>query len=328
MRRRALAAMLVALASALFFTATYVLNRAMASAGGHWAWSASLRYLLTLPMLACIVPSRGGFAPVFRALASHPRAWLTWSAIGFTLFCVCLTWSAAFAPAWLVAGTFQLTVVAGMLLAPFIYTDERRRLPGGALALGLAIVGGVVAMQLGHFHGALGGDALLALGSTTLAAVLYPLGNRKILLHLERTGESLNATQRVFGMTLASQPFWLIVVVYAAHEAGAPSIAEIALAGGVALFAGTIATILFFRATSMVQDDAAALGAVEAMQAAEILFSTALGVAFLGESAPRGVAALGALVVVAGIVALGLLAGRGSAGDARRFDALESDRGA
>ena len=74
MRRRALAAMLVALASALFFTATYVLNRAMASAGGHWAWSASLRYLLTLPMLACIVPSRGGFAPVFRALASHPRA--------------------------------------------------------------------------------------------------------------------------------------------------------------------------------------------------------------------------------------------------------------
>jgi len=31
---------------------------------------------------------------------------------------VCLTWAAAYAPAWLVAGTFQLTVIAGMLLAP------------------------------------------------------------------------------------------------------------------------------------------------------------------------------------------------------------------
>jgi len=43
MRTRALAAVLIALASALFFTATYVLNRAIATSGGHWAWSATLR---------------------------------------------------------------------------------------------------------------------------------------------------------------------------------------------------------------------------------------------------------------------------------------------
>src|SRR5690606_6188437 len=61
-RRIALVAVGIALASALFFTATYVLNRAMASAGGHWAWSAALRYLLTLPMLALVLPMRGGFA--------------------------------------------------------------------------------------------------------------------------------------------------------------------------------------------------------------------------------------------------------------------------
>ena len=49
--RRELQAVLLGLASALFFTSTYVLNRAMASAGGHWAWSAALRYLFTLPLL-------------------------------------------------------------------------------------------------------------------------------------------------------------------------------------------------------------------------------------------------------------------------------------
>src|SRR4029077_6145072 len=94
-RRVGMAAVLIALASALFFTATYVLNRAMANAGEHWAWSATLRYLLTLPMLALVLPWRGGFAPVLRAIRAQPRAWLVWSGIGFTLFCLCLTWAAA-----------------------------------------------------------------------------------------------------------------------------------------------------------------------------------------------------------------------------------------
>ena len=328
MRRIALAAVLIALASALFFTATYVLNRAMANAGGHWAWSASLRYLLTLPMLALALHWSGGFAPVWRALRSHPGAWLLWSGIGFTLFCVCLTWAAAYAPAWLVAGTFQLTVIAGMLLAPLIYRDARARLPRGALALGVAIVLGVALMQFSHFHGHLDRQAWLALISVTVAAFLYPLGNRKILLHLERTGETLNATQRVFGMTLASQPFWWLVAAYAANTAGTPSIEQVLLAAGVALFAGTIATILFFHATAMVQNDASALGAVEAMQAAEILFSTLLGVVLLGEAPPTGVAALGAVLVVLGIVALGVLVGRRAAGDERATQTLRTDRGA
>jgi len=328
MRSRAVAAVLIALASALFFTATYVLNRAIATSGGHWAWSATLRYFLTLPMLACVLPWRGGFAGVWRALRAHPGAWLVWSGIGFTLFCVCLTWAAAYAPAWLVAGTFQLTVIAGMLLAPLIYDDARSRLPRGALALGVLIVAGIAAMQLGHFNGKLDRDAWLALASVTVSAFLYPLGNRKILLHLERTGETLNATQRVFGMTLASQPFWIVVAIYAGSVAGVPPFSQIVLAAGVALFAGTIATILFFHATAIVQEDASALGAVEAMQAAEILFSTVLGVALLGEPAPRGIALGGALIVALGIVALGVLVGRRSAGDRRAAKTLRTDRGA
>jgi drug/metabolite transporter (DMT)-like permease len=327
-RRTAIAAVALALASALFFTATYVLNRAMARAGGHWAWSASLRYLLTLPMLALVLPWRGGFTPVWRALRAHPWVWLAWSGIGFTLFCVCLTWAAAFAPAWLVAGTFQLTVIAGMLLAPLLYRDTRARLPKRALALGGVIVLGIAVMQGAHFHGHLDRDAWLALASVTVAAFLYPLGNRAILLHLERTGETLNATQRVFGMTLASQPLWWIVAAYAGHTAGAPAPMQILLAAGVALLAGTIATILFFQATAMVQDDPAALGAVEAMQAAELLFSTVLGGAFLGEQMPRGFSAGGALLVIAGIAGLGVLVGRKSAGDERATKALRTDRGA
>jgi drug/metabolite transporter (DMT)-like permease len=132
----------------------------------------------------------------------------------------------------------------------------------------------------------------------------------------------------VFGMTLASQPFWIVVAIYAGSVAGVPPLSQIALAAGVALFAGTIAPILFFHAPAMVQDDAAALGAVEAMQAAEILFSTLLGVVLLGESAPHGIALGGALIVALGIVGLGVLVGRRSAGDGRAARALRTDRGA
>ncbi len=326
--RQALAAVLIGLASALFFTSTYVLNRAIANAGGHWAWSASLRYLLTLPLLALVLAAQRGHAPVWRALRAHPFAWLLWSGIGFGLFCVCLTWAAAYAPAWLVAGTFQLTVIAGMLLAPLLYRDERARLPRAALALGMVIVAGVALMQGAHFNGQLDRDAWLALGAVAASAVLYPLGNRAILLHLERSGESLDATQRVFGMTLASQPFFWLLAAGAWHAAGPPPLSQVLLAGAVALFTGTIATILFFRATGMVRNDPAALGAVEAMQAAELLFSSALGVALLGEPAPHGFAALGALLVVAGIVGLGWLVGRGGSADAQAADAVATDRGA
>src|SRR5690606_2759704 len=174
-----------------------------------------------------------------------------WSGIGFTLFCVLLTWAADHAPAWLVAGTFQLTVIAGMLLAPLLYRDERARLPRAALALGVLIVAGVALMQGAHFGGDLPREAWLALGAVGASAFLYPLGNRAILLHLECSGESLDATQRVFGMTLASQPLWLFVAAYAGVVAGAPAPSQVLLAAGVALFAGTIATILFFRATAM-----------------------------------------------------------------------------
>jgi drug/metabolite transporter (DMT)-like permease len=239
-----------------------------------------------------------------------------------------LTWAAAYAPAWLVAGTFQLTVIAGMLLGPLLYRGQRARLPRAALALGAVIVAGVALMQGAHFGGHLDRQAWIALAAVSASAVLYPLGNRAILLHLERSGEQLDATQRVFGMTLASQPFFWLVAVGAWHAAGPPPMTQVLLAGGVALFTGTVATILFFRATGMVRNDPAALGAVEAMQAAELLFSSALGVVLLGEPAPRGAAVLGALLVVVGIAGLGVLVGRGPPVDAPDADAVATDRGA
>jgi drug/metabolite transporter (DMT)-like permease len=324
--RRALAAVGLGLLSALFFSLTYVLNRAAAEDGGHWAWTATLRYLVTLPLLLPLMPWQGGVAPVWRALRAHPGAWLACSTIGFVLFYLLLAYAAASGPSWLVAGSFQFTVIAGMLCAPLIYRDARRRIPPLALAIGVVIVAGVLLMQFGHARGALDRAGWIALACVLGSAVLYPLGNRLLLLHLERSGESLNAAQRVFGMTLASQPLWWLLAVFAWTQAGAPPPSQVWLAGGVALSAGVIATILFFQATGLVRDQPAALGAAEAMQGAEILFASALGALLLHEAWPQGLALWGVALVVVGIAAFaGLVAQPGAVVPAR---VVRTDRGA
>ena len=329
--RRVLLAVAIALLSALFFTCTYVLNRAAATGGGHWAWTATLRYLITLPIMLAVMPWQGGVAPVWRAIRAHPGPWLAWSGVGFGLFYLLLSFAAASGPSWLVAGTFQLTVIAGMLCAPFLYRDRndaRARIPLPALGAGVVVISGVLLMQVGYGGGQLDRDAWIALVAVALSAFAYPLGNRGLLLHLERSGVELNATQRVFGMTLASQPLWWAVAACAFAHTGAPPAGQIAFAAGVALGAGVIATVLFFQATGMVRNDPTGLAAAEAMQAAEILFATVIGVLWLGETWPQGRALWGALIVVVGIVIFSIVAARAAAGDRQSTQELRSDRGA
>jgi drug/metabolite transporter (DMT)-like permease len=315
MRSLAPRAVAIALLSALFFTFTYVLNRAVVSGGGHWQWAVVLRYLITLPLLALVLPFQGGLGQLPGELRRYPRTWLLWSSVGFVLFGLPLTWAASSGPSWLVAGSFQTTVLAGPLLAPFIYRDARARLNGRALAIGALIVIGVMLLQFGHAHGALDASAWLAVGAVVFSAFAYPLGNRMILLHLERTGTRLGAVQRVFGMTLASWPSWLVIAVATWITVGPPTLREVVLAGGVALLSGVIATVLFFHATEMVGRQATALAAVEAMQAAELLFATLIGVIFLHEAMPGATAAVGAVAIVAGIAIFAWVSGRGGASD-------------
>ncbi|TBR38913.1 MULTISPECIES: multidrug resistance efflux transporter family protein [Dyella] len=328
MRSTALAAVGLALCSALFFTFTYVLNRSFVAGGGHWAWAGVLRYLMTLPLLAIVLPFQGGLGDLPRELRTFPRQWLVWSSVGFVLFGVPLTWAAGSGPSWLIAGSFQTTVLAGPLMAPLIYRDERAHLAWRSLAIGGLIVAGVFALQWGHAGGHLSVGDWLAVSAVVVSAFAYPLGNRMLLLHLEKTGTTLTALQRVFGMTLCSWPLWLVLAGVTWWCVGPPGWREVMLAGGVALSSGVIATVLFFRATDMVRSEPTSLAAVEAMQAAELLFATLMGVVLLGESRPHGFAAIGAVLIVVGIALFGWMSGRSAAGHAREVRAMRTDRGA
>src|SRR5215218_458436 len=104
-----LGAMGLGLLAAALFSSSFVVNRSMHLGGGAWEWTASLRYLILLPLLVGIVGARRGLAPVLAALRAQPGRWLLWSTVGFGLFYAPLAFAVTAGPGWLLAGTWQVT---------------------------------------------------------------------------------------------------------------------------------------------------------------------------------------------------------------------------
>ena len=81
--------MVAGLAAGLFFSATFVLNRAMSLDGGHWYWSASLRYAYMALLLGAGLVVFKGPGYFGRVMAELVRHWLFWTisgSIGFGCF--------------------------------------------------------------------------------------------------------------------------------------------------------------------------------------------------------------------------------------------------
>lgn len=153
----------------------------------------------------------------------------------------------------------------------------------------------------------MGNGVLIASLLILLAAFSYPLGNRKMLEHCQQ--DSLTTSQRVFGMTLMSTPFWLCVSLYAGFDTGLPSSSQMLQSLIVAIFSGVVATLLFFEATNLVKHNHKQLAVIEATQAGEVLFTLLGGCFFLGDSFPNLLGLLGIIIVTLGIVGNSLLTG-------------------
>jgi putative multidrug resistance efflux transporter len=289
----------VGLLAALFFSVAFILNRRMELEGGAWEWTASLRFLLLVPVYAAIVRARGGSRAVLRALRSRPLAWLGWGTIGFGLFYAPMAFAAASGPGWLVAGTWQVTILAGLLLAPLLYRDHRAVVPRHSLAGALVVLLGVVAIQAEHVD-AVGAKAIVTgIVPVVVAAFAYPAGNRKTM---ELAGDQLNVWQRILTMTIASLPFWLVLSALGLAAAGPPSAGQLGKSAVVALSAGLIATTLFFAATTRVRHDPAHLAAVEGTQAAEVVFAAGLEMLIFRAAAPSGLAWAGVASIAVGML--------------------------
>ncbi|CEG27304.1 DMT family transporter [Bacillus sp. B-jedd] len=291
------------IASTFFFAFTFVLNRSMELSGGHWIWSASLRYYFMVPLLILLVAGRRNLKPLWSEMKKDPPAWLLWSTVGFGLFYAPICFAAAYSPGWLIAGTWLVTILSGSLLAPFFYEMRngvrvRGKIPFKGLGMSAVIIAGVAIMQLEHAKSIGGKEFLFGVVPVLIATFAYPLGNRKMM---DVVGGRLDTFQRVLGMTIASLPFWLVLSLYGMMKADLPSKSQIIQSAGVAVTSGVIATVLFFMATDLVRGDMAKMAAVEATQSVEILFALAGEVLFLSAALPSTLSWTGIFLVVIGV---------------------------
>jgi Putative multidrug resistance efflux transporter len=299
---------LIGILAAFFFSITFILNRSMELSGGSWIWSASLRYFFMIPFLLIIVMSRKNLIQLVNVMKEQLGKWFVWSTIGFGLFYAPICIAAEYSPGWLIASSWQITIISGSLLAPLFFMTiqtsnglkkVRGKIPFKGLGMSLFIILGIILMQAELATKLSVSTVLFGLTPVIVASFAYPLGNRKMM---EVCGGKLDVYQRVLGMTVASLPFWILLSIYGVFTEGLPSTGQITQSFIVAISSGVIATVLFFYATDLVRGNMQKLGAVEATQSMEVLFTVLGEIVLLSTPFPSIISWIGMIIIMIGMV--------------------------
>ena len=222
-------ALILGIAASFFFAFTFILNQQMNVSGGSWLWSSSLRFIFMLPILLVIMIMKNQLLGVLNDIIKKPVQWIAWSTVGFGLFYAPLTFASAYGSSWLVAGTWQITIVAGALLTPLFFKNietengifkTRNKIPKKSLLMSSIILLGIFLIQFQQAKDISALKAFIGILPVMLAAFSYPLGNRKMI---EVCDNKFSTFQRVFGMTLCSIPFWLIISSFGLLTVGLPN---------------------------------------------------------------------------------------------------------
>lgn len=291
-------AIVLGLIAALFFAVTFVLNRLMSTEGGSWIWSSSFRFFFMVPLLFVIVLMRKGIAPLIQVMKQDIGSWVLWSTIGFGIFYAPITFSALYAPAWIVASTWQVTIIAGVLIAPLL-SKNKKVISGRAMGFSLIILIGIAIMQIKQATTVGAKEIILGVAPVLIAAFAYPIGNRKMMAV---TKGQLDAFQRTLGMTIASLPFWVVLSTIGIFTVDLPEPTQLTHTLIVALSSGVIATSIFFKATDLAHHDHRQLASVEATQSGEVFFALIGEILILGAHLPDIYSMIGIGFVVLGMI--------------------------
>ena len=180
---------LLGLLSGAFFSSTFVLNEVMSAAGGHWFWSASLRYAFMWLILTAIIIMQHGFGRITELMTIFRQHWGFWcitGSIGFGIFYTGICYAADHVAGWVVAATFMFTVVASIL----VLLAFGQRFDKKFIAYALLVFAGVILVNISeglHAASLLDADAvpmkdMLLYGAVPalVAAFSYPIGNQLV----------------------------------------------------------------------------------------------------------------------------------------------------
>jgi drug/metabolite transporter (DMT)-like permease len=294
--------------AALFFSSTFVINRALSLQGGHWAWTASLRFGFMLLMLVGILLATQGRKALAEIKDVFFKYWLFWvitGSIGFGVFYSLITFSSQYAAGWIVATTWQTTILA----TPIVLMLFRRSVPRNGLIFTGIIFIGIILVNFEHAALTSLREVLLSALPVLIAAFAYPIGNQLVWEsrmghhpHLPHIQHPIldNAFARVLLLTLGSLPFWAGLLLLTSPPA--PSADQLVSTALVALLSGVIATTLFLYARHLAHKPYE-VSAVDSTQSLEVVFSLIGEIFFLGGALPGWIGLAGILLTIIGLVA-------------------------
>jgi drug/metabolite transporter (DMT)-like permease len=294
--------------SAAFFSSTFVLNRAMSVGGGHWLWTASLRfgYMLVF-LIAYFLFTKGPkrLAEIMGLFLKFRYFWITAGSIGFGVFYSLLSFSASYAPGWIIATTWQVTILA----TPIVLIAFGRRVPIKGLLLTGLIFAGIILVNLDYATTATTRELLFGVIPVLIAAFAYPIGNQmvweatqrgyRLIPHIDHAVME-DTFARILLLTMGSIPFWLLLFLFVAPPP--PSSGQLLSTAMVALLSGVIATTIFFQARHLCVHPYE-IAAVDATQSMEVVFSLAGEILFLHGALPSPVGMAGIALTIFGLAA-------------------------
>ncbi len=294
--------------SALFFSSTFILNRAMSLAGGHWAWTSSLRFgymLIFLAVLLLITQGKKALAQVREVFVQHWLFWVIAGSIGFGVFYSLITFSAAHAAGWVIATTWQTTILA----TPIVLILFSRKVPTKGILLTLLIFAGILLVNIEQATVTSLQTVFIGAIPVLIAAFAYPIGNQ--LVWEARLGEHKklphiqhpileNGFARVLLLTIGSIPFWIILLLWT--NPPPPSSGQLISTALVALLSGVVATTLFLYARHLCKQPYE-IAAVDATQSMEVIFSLVGEIILLNGALPGSLGIAGIVLTVIGLIA-------------------------
>lgn len=298
---------LLGILSGAFFSSTFILNELMSLEGGHWVWSASLRYLFMSILLTVIALLNGGIrqlADLVSLFISYWQFWILTGCIGFGGFYSLICFSADFSPGWVIAATWQFTVVASL----FVFMLFGRRFKKRVWFFSSLIFLGVLLVNLSHVEDFNLETLLLGGLPVLLAAFCYPFGNQLVWEAKHGANAKVpnissvlldNVFNKVLLMTMGSFPLWLVLVLIT--QPPPPSVSQMVNTSLVALLSGVFATSIFLFARNLAATPNQLAG-VDATQASEVIFALVGGILFLDGDAPNMTSLIGLAAVLAGLI--------------------------
>lgn len=298
---------LIGIIAALFFTATFLINRAISLDGGHWFWSAFLRFLFTIIFLAIGFISFKGFSYFKLVIDEYIKNFIFWTAagtIGFGFFYSLICYASYYSPAWVIATTFQFTIIASLFVLLFF----GKKLSKAVWGITLMIFIGVTLVNISHFD--MSNIDLLLLGfvPVLIASFSFPIGNQMVWEEKEKRIKNnydvfiiKNSFAKIFLLVLGSAPFWIFL--YFSTQPGIPEYDQYINVALITILSGIIATSLFLYARSLCNTNNKLI-LIDSTQSGDVFFALIGEIVFLNAVFPNILGIVGIFITIFGLFLL------------------------